>query len=177
MKSMNKFVASIGVAATLFFGVTPSAFAATQQDITSELQQANVNETYITKVDNFLKANTLTPAQLDQINAQVKVGTDVLKANNTNDVSKLSQTDKSTLMNAITGAAKAANLNVSFGKDANGNAVAILTDAAGNEVFRATTGDAALKVTGSDLPMMLYGGAFLMLVGAVLLVTRKKIAA
>lgn len=177
MKSFKKLAVSIGVTATLLLGITPSAYAATPQDITNQLKQANVSETYITKVDNFLKASTLTSAQLDQILVQVKAGEDILAKNNTTDVSKLSQADKTALMNTATEAAKAANLNMSFGKGTDGKTVAILTDAAGNEVFRATTGDSGLKVTGSDAPMMLYGGAFLMLVGAALLVTRKRIQA
>ena len=159
----------------LVFGASANAYAATNQDTIATLNSAGVDAVYVTKAENFLKSSNLSAAQLDQVNAQLKTVSDLLKSANVTDVSKLNPTDKTKAMVAVTEAAKAADLNVTFGrKSSTSNAFVSFKDASGAEVFRASADEKGLKVTGSEYPVTLYAGILLVLASGVLLARKAK---
>lgn len=169
MKTFKGLLAGGLLASVLVFGVSANVIAATNQDTIAALNSAGVQSVYVTKADNYLKSSNLSAAQLDQVNAQINEVSVILKAAGVTDVTKLSKTDKNQVMASVTEAAKAANLTVTFG-----TGFASFADASGVEVFRATTNENGLKVTGAEIPVALYGGIFLVLAAGVLFARKPK---
>ena len=156
----------------LVFGDSGNVFAATTQDTIAALNSAKVDAVYVTKAENFLKTANLSATQLDQVNVQINAVSAILKAANVTDVTKLSPADKTKVIADVTAAASSANLTVTFG-----TGFASFKDASGVEVFRVTTNESGLKVTGSNVPVTLYAGIFLVLVAGVLLARKPKLIA
>lgn len=170
MKTLKGLLAGGVLASMLVFGTSVNVYAATSQDTIAALNSAGVDAVYLTKAENFLKSSNLSASQLDQVNVQLNTVSDLLKSANVTDVSKLSEADKTKAMAAVTEAAKAADLNVTFGrKSATSNAFVSFTDASGAEVFRASSDEKGLKVTGSEYPVTLYAGILFVLASGVLL--------
>ena len=177
MKTSKGLLAGGVLASMLVFGTSVNVYAATTQDTIATLNSAGVDAVYVTKAENFLKSSNLSAAQLDQVYVQLNTVSDLLKSANVTDVTdvtKLNPTDKTKVMAAVTEAAKAAGLNVTFGKKGSSNAFVSFTDAFGVEVFRATADEKGLKVTGSEYPVTLYAGILLVLASGVLLARKAK---
>ena len=175
MKTLKGLLAGGVLASMLVFGASVNVYAATNQDTIAALNSAGVDAVYVTKAGNFLKSSNLSAAQLDQVNVQLNIVSNLLKAANVTDVTKLSPTDKTKAMAAVTEAAKAADLTVTFGrKSSTSDAFISLTNASGVEVFRASADEKGLKVTGSEYPVTLYAGIFLVLASGVLLARKAK---
>ena len=174
MKTLKGILVGGLLTSMLVLGASANVMAATTQDTIAALNAAKVDEVYIIKAENYLKTANLSAAQLDIVKEQIKVVRTILKSAKITDVTELSQADKAKVMAAVTKAAQAANLTVTFGKDSAGYAFASFKDANGVEVFRASADELGLKVTGAEVPMTLYAGIFLVLASGVLLARKPK---
>jgi len=172
LKTSKGLIVGGVLAATLVFGTSGNVYAATTQDTIAALNSAKVDAVYVTKAENYLKSANLSATQLDQVNAQILIVSDILKAANVTDVTKLSQADKAKVVAAVTSAAKTAGLTATFAPG-----LVSLTDASGVEVFRATADENGLKVTGAEIPVTLYAGIFAILAAGVLLARKPKLIA
>ncbi len=175
MKTLKGLLAGGLLASMLVVGTSANVYAATNEDTIAILKSTGVDAVYVAKANNYLRSANLSATQLDQVNVQLNIVADLLKAANVTDVTKLSEADKVKAMTAVTEAAKAAGLTVTFGRESStSNAFASFKDATGAEVFRITSGEKRLKVTGSEVPVTLYAGILLALAGGVLLARKPK---
>lgn len=156
MKLFKALICSLVV--TLLVSVTSiTAFASPNDDVIQALRNANVEEVYIIKAENYLKTTTLTATQANTIIAQINKVVDIMNKENVTNPKNLSSTSKEEVINAITAAANAVNLKVSISQDAAGNWVLSLLDQNGNVVISSTANEIVMKKTGSNNIILALG--------------------
>ncbi|NTW70815.1 MAG: hypothetical protein HGA49_01050 [Eubacteriaceae bacterium] len=173
MKSLRKLTTAL-LALLLTFGIATPAFAASESDIISALKDAKMPQTYIIQTENYLNANEVTSAQADTIIAEIKKADAIMAAAGTTDVTKLTESDKTKVLEYIKNAAGAIGLTVTVEARANGYFEFTFKDASGNIVSVFTSNQ--VKQTGANNLLFAAGIALMITAAASSLVLRKKVA-
>lgn len=172
MKLFNK-VASFAIALSLVGFMKVSVSAAANDDVINALKAANVPQTYIIQAENYLKNNTITDAQASAVESQITTAKNIMSAANVTDVSKLSAADKQSVINAITSAGQAIDLNISVAKQSDGTYAISAKDKNGVEVLSFTSNE--VKQTGVDNTLIAIGSVLVLLsAGSVLVIKKAK---
>ncbi|MCD6321833.1 MAG: hypothetical protein J7L77_02290 [Clostridiales bacterium] len=148
------------------FSITASA--ATVNDILQALRDANVPEVYVLQAESYMAGKTVTPAIADAIIVHIN-NADTIAAGETK-LSVLNSSQKNDIMIEIAAATALLDLTVSYVdetltvKDDSENIVGILSL------------EDAIKQTGYDYNLILYGVALFLLTGVAVIATRKKLS-
>ncbi|MEQ8196619.1 MAG: hypothetical protein ABRQ27_01180 [Clostridiaceae bacterium] len=171
MKKLFTLLMTIALVASM----SVTAFAATKNDIITALKNAGVPSVYVTKAQNYLKTHEVTDAQTATVVAEINHVMDLMKKENTTDLTKLSLSTKTEIMQSIKDAAAALGLTASFDRNASNKYVLTLRDADGNILLQTTAAEVKMKKTGSDSYVLLAGTVMIILAGTSLVIARRKV--
>lgn len=139
---MRKLFKTLALTATMMFSVSVLAFAepiTTAQQLQVKLTELGVPNTYIGNVVEHLQKVQITEAQSSNLLSLVDKAAAVV--GDSKDLSKLTASDKESVMNLAKEAGSTIGLNVSFGKDAKGLTTVTLTDTTGKTVLALNSSD------------------------------------
>ena len=148
---MRKLFKTLALTAVTMFSVSGLAFAAPTtpaEQLQAKLTALGVPNTYIGSVVEHLQKVEITEAQSNNLLALVDKAATVV--GDTKDISKLTTSDKETIMNLAKEASSSIGLNASFGKDSKGVTTFSLTDTSGKSVLALNTLDVKSIVTNVD---------------------------
>lgn len=162
---MKKLTALLMIA-ILVLTMGAAVSAATEADIISALQAANVPAVYVSQAQSYLAANEVTAAQADEIIGYIN-DAKATAAGQTS-LSKLTADQKNEILADVTAAAKVLDLKATY----NGVDHTIgITDTTGKLVIAVSSAN-AVKQTGYDYSLVLIGLLTVLLAG-VIAVSRK----
>ena len=156
---MKKVLTMMLVILLMVGGMTAAVSAATLQDVVDALTEGGVPEVYVLQAEAYLEDRGLTEAEADQL--LIYIGNAVTITAGEKQLSKLTAEQNSGIMQEIQNAADFLNLSVTYD-----NEVLNVKDDSNQTVFTVSKED-AVKQTGFDYSIVLYGLAFLVLAGVV----------
>ena len=142
--------------------------AAPVDDVIAALEEANVPEAYVEQARSYFAENPLTEEDAAAIIGYIEAAAAI--ADGKTKISELSGADRSAILAEISKAANVIDLTVSY-DDGDIN----VRDASGNLVF-SESGAGAVKQTGFDYSIILFGLAGIVLAGSAAIVSKKKLA-
>ena len=180
---MKKLIVSFLVAVFFFLGSAPSAYAATENDIITSLEAAQVPAHYVQQAQNYLRANDVSAQKADEIIGFINNAQKIVDASGAVNVGDLSQAEGQAIFKEISAAAAVIGMTVTMGSnevtlfDANGNIVSTFP-IKGVSGYMDGTSNASLSVnevkqTGSS-NLYLAGGIALLVAAAGSVVVSKK---
>lgn len=169
---LSKVLTSLFLTMAIVIGISVTAFAAPNDDVITALKNAKVPATYVIQAENYLKITTLTADQAASVIAQITIVADVFKAAGVKDLTKLSVSDRSKVLSAITAAGQAIDLTITVTMQSNGQYALVAKDKAGNTVFRFTTNQ--VTQTGLDNTIIYVGALMIILAAGSVFVLRRN---
>ena len=154
---MKKLTALLMIA-ILVLTMGAAVSAATEADIISALQAANVPAVYVSQAQSYLAANEVTAAQADEIIANIEKAKAV--AGSETKIANLSTSQINQIGTYVNNAAQVLEMKAVLPKD---GTVGIY-DSTGKLVFAASKGN-AVKQTGYDYSLVLSGFLTVLLAG------------
>ena len=142
--------------------------AAPVDDVIKALQDAKVPAAYVEQARSYFAANPLTADQASAIIANIEAAS--AAADGKTKLSELTDAQVSAIMTEIKEAAQVIGLTASYD-----NGVINVKDATGKLVI-SVSGAGAVKQTGFDYSIVLFGLAGLVIAGASALVIKRKLA-
>ena len=164
---MKKFLTMILVVLLMVGGMTAAVSAATIQDVVDALTDGGVPEVYVLQAEAYLEDRGLTSAEADQL--LIYIGNAVEIADGETQLSQLTSAQNAAIFEEIKDAAALLNLTVTYDNEV------LNVKNASNQIVFTVSKDAAVKQTGFDYSIVLYGLAFLLLAGVSGLVIARKV--
>ena len=164
---MKKLLTMMLVVLLMVGGMTAAVSAATLQDVVDALTDGGVPEVYVLQAESYLEDRGLTSAEADQL--LIYIGNAVEIADGETHLSKLTGAQNSGILQEVQNAADFLNLSVTYD-----NEVLNVKDESNQTVFTVSK-ENAVKQTGFDYSIVLYGLAFLLLAGVSGLVIVHKV--
>lgn len=164
---MKKMLTMILVVILMVGGITAAVSAATIQDVVDALTDGGVPEVYVLQAESYLEDRGLTAAEADQL--LIYIGNAVTIADGETQLSKLTSAQNAAILQEIQDAAEFLNLTVTYD-----NEVLNVKDESNQIVFTVSKAN-AVKQTGFDYSILLYGLAFLLLAGISGVVIARKV--
>lgn len=161
----------LSVALTIFVVVMAFASvvsAAPVDDVITALEDANVPAAYVEQARSYFAANPLTAEQSAAIVANIEAAADI--ADGETKLSALTDAQVTAIMTEIKEAAQEVGLTASYD-----NGTINVKDATGKLII-SESGAGAVKQTGFDYSIVLFGLAGLVIAGASALVIKRKLA-
>lgn len=162
---MKKTVIILVIALVLVMSFSISASAATVNDMLQALRDAGVPEVYVLQTESYLADKTLSSATIDAVLVHIN-NAKTIAAGETK-LSMLDSSQKNDIMIEINAATALMGMTVQYVdqtltvKDSTGNIVGILSL------------EDAIKQTGYDYSLLLYGFVLLALTGSTAIITKK----
>ena len=164
---MKKLLTMILVVLLMVGGMTAAVSAATIQDVVDALTDGGVPEVYVLQAESYLEDRGLTSAEADQLLIFIDNAVEI--ADGETQLSKLTGAQNSAIFDEIKDAADLFDLTVTYD-----NEVLNVKDESNQTVFTVSK-ENAVKQTGFDYSIVLYGLAFLFLAGVSGLVIARKV--
>lgn len=180
---MKKLIVSFLVAVFFFLGSATNAYAATENDIITSLEAAQVPAHYVQQAQNYLRANDVSAQQADEIVGFINNAKKIVVSTGAVNVGDLSNAEAQAIFDEIMAAASVIGMTVTMGSnevtlfDANGNIVSTFP-IKGLSGYLDGTGNASIAVnevkqTGSS-NLYLAGGIALLVAAVGSVVVSKK---
>ena len=134
---MKKIFKSMILSTVLVLTLATSAFANPVDDIRSELLSMGVPTNYVATIVEYLQKTTITDKQYEKAMTYINKAKSII--GNEQDLSQLSQSQKSELHNLAMSAGKVLGVNVQFSKNSQGVTVLIITDLKGSTLLELST--------------------------------------
>ena len=162
-----KKILSVLAIALLFMGVSTSVSAASENDIITALNDANVPAVYVTQADNYLKANDVTAAQADQVIVHIKNASAI--AAGVTDPKQLTQEQMQAILAEVTAAAAVLGITLTIE-----DGVVTFKDASNNTIAQFSLDGNEVKQTGSSYTYLVSGlGLVAAAAGSAFFIKRK----
>lgn len=142
--------------------------AAPVDDVITALEDANVPAAYVEQARSYFAANEITAEQSAAIVANIEAAADI--ADGETKLSALTDAQVTAIMTEIKEAAQEVGLTASYD-----NGTINVKDATGKLII-SESGAGAVKQTGFDYSIVLFGLAGLVIAGASALVIKRKLA-
>ncbi|MBN1623874.1 MAG: hypothetical protein JW903_05865 [Clostridia bacterium] len=165
---MKKKTILIVAIVIMLMSFTATASAATVSDILQSLRDANVPEVYVLQAESYMADKTVTSATADAI--IVHINNAAVIADGETKLSQLTGEQKSGILTEISAACALLDMTASYVDEA-----LTIKDSTGNIVIYLSAED-AIKQTGYDYNLILYGLGILMIAGISIIVVKKKLA-
>ncbi|MDT8718336.1 hypothetical protein IAI10_16845 [Clostridium sp. 19966] len=173
---LRKGLFSAATAAALILGTSLPAFAATNSDVITALNNTGAAQSYVSEAQTYLNQHSVSAATLDTVVSNINAAAPKIKAAG-GDLSKLSAADKASVKSNILAAASALGLTANF---EGGNKV-VLKDSTGATVFSTDSSQptgTSMAQTATNYGNLIAIGAFLIVAaaGSTVLMKKKSLA-
>ena len=165
---MKKILSLALTVLLVVMGFAAVVSAATTDDVLQALEDANVPEAYVEQARSYFADNPLTEAEAEALVGYIKAAADL--ADGTTKISDLSGAQRSAILAEISNAAQVIGLTASYD-----DGTIYIRDADGNLVF-SESGEGAVKQTGFNYSIVLYGLGGLVLAAGTAVISKKKLA-
>lgn len=151
---MHKKIKVMAAAAiiTLSMSTTAMAYESPVNDLKNALIQMGVPSNYIGNVVDHLQRIKINQKQADQMMSKINQAKSLI--GNTEDLSKLSTSDKVKLQNLAVEAGNSIGVNVKFGNDANGVTTVVATTSKGGTLVQLNTLEVLELATNFDMSVV-----------------------
>ena len=166
---MKKFFAALLAMLVLLICFSTVASAATKEDIVQALKDSKLKEVYVLQAESYLNEIDVTSEQAEAILQRIKNVNEIVGKETT--LSKLTGEQKQKVLFEFTEAGKVLDLTVVY--DAG---TILITDSEDKSVYMTQDAD-AVKQTGIDYTVILYGLGFILLAAGSTAVSKKFIKA
>lgn len=156
------------------FGLSTTAFAATNDDVISALKNAGANDAIITQAENYFKTTTVDSSKLDDVVTQINNVKDLMNSKGVKDATKLSASDKQTVLDDVTKAAEDVGLTAKISTGSDGKREVVLINSEGKTVSVIDGNGNLLAKTSTKNYTFLLAGLLLISAAGLVFITGKR---